>query len=109
MKDQGEMSIEDRLIYNNNKLVADKIRKTLLNIQNVPGISAKSWIWELIQNAKDVEKTEMQLQKAIPKESWSDMHHALIWHGRKVCSARKPKCEECAVNELCKYNSKKDK
>ena len=55
MKDQGEMSIEDRLIYNNNKLVADKIRKTLLNIQNVPGISAKRWIWELIQNAKDVE------------------------------------------------------
>ena len=47
-------TIEDRLIYNNNKLVADKIRKTLLNIRNVPGISAKRWIWELIQNAKDV-------------------------------------------------------
>ena len=49
-----EVSIEDRLIYNNNKLVADNIRKTLLNIRNVPGISAKRWIWELIQNAKDV-------------------------------------------------------
>ena len=34
--------------------MADKIRKTLLNIRNVPGISAKRWIWELIQNAKDV-------------------------------------------------------
>ena len=54
-KNEGkEQSIEDRLIYNNNKLVADKIRKTLLNIRNVPGISAKRWIWELIQNAKDV-------------------------------------------------------
>ena len=51
---ENEVSIEDRLIYNNNKLVADKIRKTLLNIRNVPGISAKRWIWELIQNAKDV-------------------------------------------------------
>ena len=36
-----EVSIEDRLIFNNNKLIADKIRKTLLNIRNVPGISAK--------------------------------------------------------------------
>ena len=54
-KNEGkEQSIEDRLIYNNNKLVADKIRKTLLNIRNLPGISAKRWIWELIQNAKDV-------------------------------------------------------
>ena len=51
---EKEISIEDRLIYNNNKLVADKIRKTLLNIRNVPGISARRWIWELIQNAKDV-------------------------------------------------------
>ena len=50
----SEFTIEDRLIYNNNKLVADKIRKTLLNIRNIPRISAKRWIWELIQNAKDV-------------------------------------------------------
>ena len=46
--------IEQCIIHNNNKLVADKIRKTLLNIRNVPGISAKRWSWELIQNAKDV-------------------------------------------------------
>ena len=52
--EQKEKSIDERLIYNNNKLVADKIRKTLLNIRNIPGISAKRWIWELIQNAKDV-------------------------------------------------------
>lgn len=51
---EEELTIEARLIYNNNKLVADKIRKTLLNIRNVPGISARRWIWELIQNAKDV-------------------------------------------------------
>ena len=49
-----EISIEDKLIYNNNKLVADKIRKTLMNIRNIPGISAKRWVWEMIQNAKDV-------------------------------------------------------
>lgn len=51
--EERENTIEDLLIYNNNKLVADKIIQTLLNIRNVPGISAKRWIWELIQNAKD--------------------------------------------------------
>lgn len=53
-KEEDKYTIEERLIYNNNKLVADKIRKTLLNIRNVPSISGKRWIWELIQNAKDV-------------------------------------------------------
>lgn len=49
-----EESIEDRILYNNTKLVADKIRKTLLNIRNIPGISARRWVWEMVQNAKDV-------------------------------------------------------
>ena len=61
-----EKTIDDILIDNNNKLVADKIRKTLLNIRNVPGISAKRWIWELIQNAKDVDnkfnKVEIKIE-----------------------------------------------
>ena len=48
------MSIEERIEYNHYKLIADKIRKTLTNIRNVPGISSKRWIGELIQNAKDV-------------------------------------------------------
>ena len=55
MEDNKEKeSIKARIFYNNNKLVADKIRKTLLNIRNIPNISEKRWIWELIQNAKDV-------------------------------------------------------
>ena len=53
-KENKEMTIDERLIYNNYKLVADKIRKTLLNIRNIAGISQKRWIWEMIQNAKDV-------------------------------------------------------
>lgn len=44
--------IDKRLIYNNNKLVADKIRKTLLNIRNVPEISEKRWIWDLFKMPK---------------------------------------------------------
>ncbi len=52
----------------------------------------------------DVLKTELGLMKAVPKPNWSDLHHALIWHGRQVCTARNPKCDECGVAQLCKKN-----
>jgi len=48
-----------------------------------------------LADAKDVLKTEKQLMKNIPKYKWSDAHHWLIWHGRKVCKARNPLCTEC--------------
>lgn len=51
----------------------------------------------------DVLKTEMQLMENIPKEYWSRAHHWLIWHGRKVCLARNPKCSICDLKELCDY------
>lgn len=53
---------------------------------------------------KNVFKTEMALMKIIPKEHWTNMHHALIWHGRQVCNARNPKCNECGISEWCKKN-----
>lgn len=56
-----------------------------------------------IADSKNVEETEMQLQKNIPKNKWSVFHHYLIWHGRKICSARKPGCSACFLNQLCKY------
>lgn len=69
--------IDKRLIYNNNKLVADKIRKTLLNIRNVPEISEKRWIWELIQNAKDVPNNfgRIEIKIELTKESLKFMHN----------------------------------
>lgn len=51
--------------------------------------------------------TEKRLMQTLPKEKWSHMHHALIFHGRQVCSARNPKCSECKLSALCKYYSKK--
>ena len=51
--------------------------------------------------------TEKRLMEALPKEKWSHMHHAIIFHGRRVCSARNPKCDACVVSSLCKYNSSK--
>ncbi len=51
---------------------------------------------------KDVLKTEMGLMKTLPKDRWSEAHHSLIFHGRNCCSARNPKCDECAISDLCK-------
>lgn len=56
-----------------------------------------------LANADDVLKTELQLQKTIPKEYWSLAHHLLIWHGRRLCKARKPDCLLCPIKDYCKY------
>ena len=52
---------------------------------------------------KDVLKTELALMDRVPEERWSKTHHSLIFHGRQCCDARKPKCEECPLNHICKY------
>lgn len=46
-------------------------------------------------------EVERGLQKAIPKEKWSDAHHWLIWHGRRICKSRRPLCAECPLQALC--------
>ncbi len=53
--------------------------------------------------AGDVLKTEEQLMKNIPREKWSDAHHWLIWHGRKICKARNPLCGECFLTDTCRH------
>ncbi|MCU1309013.1 MAG: endonuclease / DNA-(apurinic or apyrimidinic site) lyase [Candidatus Angelobacter sp.] len=47
------------------------------------------------------EKIEQDLMKVIPREKWIDFAHQLIWHGRKLCFARKPNCAECPLENLC--------
>ena len=49
----------------------------------------------------DPNKIEQDLIKIIPKNEWIMFSHRLIWHGRKVCDARRPKCEICLLNKLC--------
>lgn len=48
-------------------------------------------------------ETEKQLLRKIPRKKWSDTHHQLIWHGRRICSARRPKCEICDLYPYCWY------
>ena len=48
-------------------------------------------------------KTEEQLKEAIPQEHWSEAHHWLIWHGRRICHAQKPDCAHCPLSDCCDY------
>jgi endonuclease-3 len=50
---------------------------------------------------EDPKKVEQDLMKIIPQEKWIQFSHQLIWHGRRVCHARKPKCIECNMESLC--------
>ena len=56
--------------------------------------------------ANDVLKTELGLMEVIPNDRWSETHHSLIFHGRNICYARKPKCKECPIKDLCLWDSK---
>ena len=49
----------------------------------------------------DPKKIEQDLMQVIPKDKWILFSHQLIWHGRRVCQARKPKCVECNLESLC--------
>jgi endonuclease III len=49
----------------------------------------------------DPVKIERDLIKLVPRGDWGRFPHLLIWHGRRVCDARRPRCEDCVVNDLC--------
>lgn len=81
------------------------------NAFNVPAFAVDTHVFRVsnrigLANGKDVVEVENQLMKRIPKEEWIQAHHTLIFHGRRVCDARKPKCSECPINTVCKYYSK---
>jgi len=50
---------------------------------------------------EDPKKVEQDLMQDIPRERWIQFSHQLIWHGRRVCHARKPKCAECNLENVC--------
>jgi endonuclease III len=50
---------------------------------------------------EDPVKIERDLMRFVPREDWARFPHLLIWHGRRVCDARRPACERCVLNDLC--------
>lgn len=84
------------------------------NAFGIPAIAVDTHVFRVsnrigLAKAKDVLKTELQLQKAIDRDKWTHAHHALILHGRRVCKARKPECENCPINHICLYSKNKAK
>lgn len=80
----------------------------MANAFNVPSIAVDTHVFRVsnrlgIAKADNVLKTELQLRKAIPKEKWRDAHHWLILHGRRICAARKAKCDICTLNSWCNF------
>ena len=59
-----------------------------------------------LADAKTVDGVEQQLLKIIPSQFKLDAHHWLILHGRYICIARKPKCTECLLRDLCQFQEK---
>ncbi len=49
----------------------------------------------------DPVKIERDLQRVVPRPDWARFPHLLIWHGRRVCDARRPRCEDCVLENLC--------
>ena len=84
----------------------------LSNAFGVPAIAVDTHVFRVsnrlgLAEAKTVQQTEIQLMQHIPMDSWSIAHHYLIFHGRRICSAKKPNCECCTLRELCKtYNER---
>lgn len=79
----------------------------LANAFHVPAIAVDTHVFRVsnrlgLADANDVENTEKQLMRTIPKSDWCDAHHWLIFHGRRVCKAQRPQCEVCTLQEMCK-------
>lgn len=80
----------------------------LSNAFGVPAIAVDTHVFRVsnrlgLADATTVEETERQLMRRIPRDHWSAAHHWLIHHGRQVCDARKPRCADCPLAELCKH------
>lgn len=72
----------------------------------IPAIAVDTHVFRVanrlgLAHARTPEQTEQQLMTTIPEENWSDAHHWLIYHGRRVCKARKPLCDQCPLQHLC--------
>lgn len=96
--------------------VGRKTANVILSVAfNIPAMAVDTHVFRvserlgLTTNAKNPLETEKQLVKHIPEELLPIAHHWIILHGRYVCMARTPKCNECELTKWCKYYSKNTK
>ena len=84
----------------------------LSNAFGIPAFAVDTHVFRVsnrlgLCKADTVEETERQMTRLIPEEKWGQAHHWLIWHGRRVCKAQRPLCEECGLRDLCPTANKK--
>ena len=87
--------------------VGRKTANVVLSVAfDTPALAVDTHVFRVANRLKLAEgktplEVELGLQKIIPREKWSAAHHWLIYHGRNICTARKPKCNICPLNKLC--------
>jgi len=85
----------------------------LSNGFGIPAIAVDTHVFRVanrigLANSDNVLETEKQLMSILPKYMWSLAHQLLIWHGRRICEARKPKCEICPLTSECYFFNDKN-
>lgn len=78
------------------------------NAFKIPAIAVDTHVFRVanrigLAQASNTYQTELQLMEVIPKELWNDAHHWLILHGRALCKARNPLCDQCLLQDHCNY------
>ena len=96
--------------------VGEKTASVVLAVAyNIPAFAVDTHVFRvankigLTNNSVSPHASMVEIMKKIPKRLWIDGHYSLVLHGRNVCSARKPKCEQCLISGSCKYYLTKSK
>jgi endonuclease-3 len=81
------------------------------NAFGVPGVIVDTHVSRIAQRSglsknSDPVKIEFDIMELIPQKSWTDFSNQLVWHGRRVCDARKPKCGDCGMIKHCDFGKK---
>ncbi|GGA51040.1 endonuclease III [Kroppenstedtia guangzhouensis] len=85
----------------------------LSNAFGVPALAVDTHVLRVsnrlaLANSNQPLETEKQLTRKVPRSEWTDTHHRLIWHGRRVCTARNPKCEGCDLLPFCWFGKNRN-
>ena len=82
----------------------------IANLFNEPAFAVDTHVFRvskrlgIAKEKDDVLQVENKLMKTFPKDKWLRLHHQLLLLGRYTCTAKNPKCSECKLKDLCKYN-----
>lgn len=83
----------------------------LVNAFDLPGITCDTHVIRVTNRLglyaeTNANKIEILLKEMLPEEMWADFSHRVIWHGRRICTARKPACDQCTLRRWCEYGGK---